>query len=886
MSWPPNRARPTALAAALLLLVLWAGAPAAAAHVLDPPHAPTVRAGGGQSRTQPDKSAQPATPATTGTGTLPTAGQVPAGSGSVASAPDVTEQLGGTDPLCSHPSGLPALAMANCQASGSPESAFPSGNYTPDTHIDTGLTDPGNDVASAIQGVIGLVFGLFVTVIAAGLLAVSLAFGFDLFQADHGRQIPHALASMEHVFTLPWLPVAFAIGAIVGIARWWGARQESRAIGHWTLMIVCAIVGLAITTDPQGTAGWLDSFADQSALATLAGASDHNPAQPAGSYADASAGMWQQMVHTPWCAVEFGDTQWCMSPLDKQTEQWRSDVQAHITGADSNSDPVSGTVTTTVAQTCTNPSAAQSGPGSPCLATAQEALRLKDAHTNGELWLAFPSGDDARNGKNDSWTLYHHLLATDPGLAQIRGTGGVVDRLGIVALCAVGMLFFLLLLIYIAANLLLASLFFVVLLLLAPVMLLFPAFGDTGRRAFWRWLGYAAGALLAKLIYALYLGILLFAAAVVGGIGVQAGGWLLEWILFAALWGLAFAYRGRMLALLSLGTHHQHHRGVEAAAATMGAVALTRTIGARTVTQPARRVADRQLDRRDERRYRQDLTHASEQQQTMLQQRRSSEEQTDQRLNRRATALLDSRYQQAQDTLARKPQILEQITRAKADAKRHQETSHAHGRASASRSGDEEHGAGQRAGLLEDELTAAEQFVKGAREHERQTGQRYTPRQLADALAAVDRELATPADERDHEQLAYRIPEGRHGYRTATEPDKRRMREPRVSQFIDRRLLDLRDFSGCGGRPLTWVNWLAMITRRSLASMSPNDGVVLVRYQGERWRCSATSGWCPWMAYQMIVRSIARNWKGTVRLTAFSVRLRASPVPKISFASS
>jgi hypothetical protein len=223
-------------------------------------------------------------------------------------------------------------------------------------------------------------------------------------------------------------------------------------------------------------------------------------------------------------------------------------------------------------------------------------LRLRDAQTNGELWLAFPSGDDARNGKNDSWTLYHHLLQDRPELAQIRGTGGVVNRLGIVALRAVGMLFFLLLLVYVAANLLLASLFFVVLLLLAPVMLLFPCFGETGRRAFWRWLGYATGALLAKVIYALYLGVLLFASAVVGGIGVQDGGWLLEWILFAALWGLAFAYRGRMLALLSLGGHREHHRGIEAAAATMGAVALTRATGRRVVTPPTRRLVDEHLE--------------------------------------------------------------------------------------------------------------------------------------------------------------------------------------------------------------------------------------------------------------------------------------------------
>jgi TrbL/VirB6 plasmid conjugal transfer protein len=786
MSWWPKRARHVTIAAGVLVLVATVGtAPVAIARPQGATHAPSSSPGGGRpsrstSGAQPVQSVNPA-------GTQPQSSQAPP-AGSVASAPDVTEQLGGSDPLCSHPSGLSASALANCRASGSPQSAFPPGNYTPDTHIDTGLTDPGNDIASAIQSVIGLLFGLFVTVIGAALLAVSLAFGFDLFGSDHGQQIPHALSSMEHVFTLPWLPVAFAIGAIVGIVRWWGQRQEARAVGHWTLMITCAALGLLITTDPQGTAGWLDSFVDQSAMATLAGASDHNPSQPVGGYADATAGVWQQMVQTPWCAVEFGDTQWCMSRLDKQTEQWRQDVQAHLAQADSNGDPVSGTVTAPVAQACAKGLAGHSAPaGSPCLASQQETVRLKDARTNGELWLAFPSGDDARNGKNDSWTLYHHLLATYPGLAQIRGTGGVVDRLGIVALSAVGMVFFLLLVIYIAANLLLASLFFVVLLLLAPVMLLFPAFGETGKRAFWRWLGYAAGALLAKLIYALYLGVLLFASAVVGGIGIQDGGWLLEWILFAALWGLAFAYRGRMLALLSLGGHHEHHRGVEAVAATMGAVALTRAVGRRTVAQPARRLADEHLDRRDERRYRDDLTRAGEQNRTMIEYRRDSEQQAEQRLTERATGLLDARHQQARQIVARKPQILEQLAKAKADAQRDRDKRLAHGQGPDSKLGQQERGALQRASELENELTSAEQFVEGAREHKRVTGQRYTPRQLADARAAVDRELATPPDERDYEQLAYRLPGGRDAYKSATEPEKRRMREQIDRQIVQDR---------------------------------------------------------------------------------------------------
>ena len=68
-----------------------------------------------------------------------------------------------------------------------------------------------------------------------------------------------------------------------------------------------------------------------------------------------------------------------MSPLDKQTEQWRQDVQAHITGADSNSDPLGGTSTSSGrAGVRESARASTDAPaGSPCLASQQEALRLQ-----------------------------------------------------------------------------------------------------------------------------------------------------------------------------------------------------------------------------------------------------------------------------------------------------------------------------------------------------------------------------------------------------------------------------------------------------------------------------------------------------------------------------
>jgi len=90
---------------------------------------------------------------------------------------------------------------------------------------------------------------------------------------------------------------------------------------------------------------------------------------------------------------------------------------------------------------------------------------------------------------------------------------------------------------------------------------------------------------------------------------------------------------------------------------------------------------------------------------------------------------------------------------------------------------------------------------------------------------------------------------------------------------------------GCSGR--AHRNLAAMRTRRSFASMSDVDGLVLVRYQGLRARCSATSeGWCPAVAYQQTARVRQASPNGTVRSTAAARRLWAWPTPTSCLASS
>src|SRR5680860_457292 len=122
-----------------------------------------------------------------------------------------------------------------------------------------------------------------------------------------------------------------------------------------------------------------------------------------------------------------------------------------------------------------------------------------------------------------------------------------------------------------------------------------------------------------------------------------------------------------------------------------------------------------------------------------------------------------------------------------------------------------------------------------------------------------------------------------------------------VAIFVSSLVLDFRTYAAtfsqarrrilisCGvtGSGSAWRYCVAMMTRRSLASMSRTDGWVLVRYHGASSRAASTSvGWWPVVAYQQTVRLLMTSANGVVRSTAAWSRLRAWPTPKVCLASS
>jgi hypothetical protein len=206
--------------------------------------------------------------------------------------------------------------------------------------------------------------------------------------------------------------------------------------------------------------------------------------------------------------------------------------------------------------------ACQALAGEPAAQLARSAQLLRAARSNGELFLALPANEAARNSINDRASLLRALCGSDDATgcrgptaaeAEFRTQGGTGARLGGLLLIAVGALGALLLLGHIALNLLGAELIGLLYLLLAPAAVVAPALGDGGRAAFRAWAARLLGAVAAKLLFSFLLGAVLLLTQLLLGLG--GLGWWTRWLLVSALWWGAFLRRHRLLGPTGGNTH-------------------------------------------------------------------------------------------------------------------------------------------------------------------------------------------------------------------------------------------------------------------------------------------------------------------------------------------
>ncbi len=439
----------------------------------------------------------------------------------------------------------------SCEANGTPESTYPASNYGFDIFIDTGIDAPtGTFTKGFVMILNGLWLGL-IFVLKLVLALLGLAFGLNPF-AD-GKTMHEIAAAVGRLYsrvTQPWMTTAVVCGGIwfayKGIVR----REVAAGVAGTLAAIAMIAVGLWVVQQPQASVGRLASLSDRVALGIIGAPQSGTASRPAGSYAEAMSGVWARLVEVPFAGLDFSDVGWALSrppaeAVEKADEKFCEDEGALALVAelsDLGADEAKDACAQFAAQRYGKPRRVidlylRSSPGSP----ARQAL-----------WDFFDNND-----------TYKAKVAA-------QGGDGVLTRLSMLALFAIGLLGAVLLLAWLAIRLFSQAAIAFVLLLAAPFALFFPLLGDAGRRAFKAWGLTLLGAVIAKVIYAAFLSIVLLGITILGqveGPGGSATGFLLA---CAFAWAV-FLKRAHLVGWFKVGEAEQlAGRGVVGQLAALG----------------------------------------------------------------------------------------------------------------------------------------------------------------------------------------------------------------------------------------------------------------------------------------------------------------------------
>jgi hypothetical protein len=488
---------------------------------------------------------------------------------------DALTELGGGSPSCRQDVG--PVGRRNCRATGSVAYQHPIGNYGLDSHVSVGITHLGDAFLGALQSVAGLAWVGLVYLIKGVLLLLEWGFSIDLL--DTAMSAVRRTLDVLHgrVLGQPWFLTALSVTAMWGIWRGLVQRQTTRTITGLLATVGLMVCALVVLARPNDTVGHASRLANDASLGVLAAATAQPLEHPSRSLADASQGIFDTLVRAPWCALEFGSVDYC---------------DQHV--------PVP------YAALCK----LDLGNTQQCLAQRAKTAQL----TIADWWLSAEAGSDARTSD------YHALkgdtpfgiadklgIHKDPTRVHLQEAAGTFSRFAILGLIAIGLIGAAALLAYLGIRLLLASLLSLLLLLLAPAMLLAPAFGESGRATFIAWAKRLAGAIVAKLIYALFLAIVLSAATILDGLNI---GWFGTWLLQIAFWWGVLIKRHELIGFVSANSQPQHRGSggfLNHLAQGYYAIQLGRSVKAatqRALPAPARAVRagrTRLHDRRDQR---------------------------------------------------------------------------------------------------------------------------------------------------------------------------------------------------------------------------------------------------------------------------------------------
>jgi hypothetical protein len=479
----------------------------------------------------------------------------------------VTPQ-GEADPLVSNGLGSPSckggpsieLSLSDrfhCETSGFVAAPAPTGNYGIDVHIDTGLTGfNSGGLFTAVQDV--FVTPLWMAMVwSVHALVVMLEWGFtvDLLDSAAVGGLTRGLRQAQVALTNPWLPLALAVASVLALYQGLIRRRVAATVGEALLMATMMAGGLWVIADPTGTVGAVGQWANQAALGTLAVAARGTPSTPGHVLGESLDAVFAAAIEAPWCYLEFGDVEWCRDPARLDSGLRKAGLAIASQEA--------------LQSGCKEDACRSSGGSAHALEHSAELLR--EAHSNGAIFLALPANGPARNSINDSGSLLRTICRSSEATncqgptaaqAQFRTAGQTWARVGGVLLIAAGLLGMLLLLGFIAVRLLGAAIFSLLYLLLAPAMVLAPAFGEGGRALFRKWGAQLLSAVVSKLMFSFLLGVVLALLTILSDL--SAIGWWTQWLLMSTFWWGAYARRHQALGIVggALGGERTPRRSV------------------------------------------------------------------------------------------------------------------------------------------------------------------------------------------------------------------------------------------------------------------------------------------------------------------------------------
>jgi hypothetical protein len=478
------------------------------------------------------KKAPSGPPLGTGTGAAVN-GQEEASASAQPSGGDPLAGNGLDSPLCGDAAedGLPGGAARDCRISGFEGAQAPTGNYAFDVHINDGLAHLGNGMAVLLQDVSQYWWTALVAFVRGLIVILDWCFTVDLLNSHAMSGLARALRATQATFTQPWLALVLAIAAVLALYHGLIGRRVAETLGEALLTMAMMAGGLWVIVNPAGTVGALGEWANEASLGTLAATVGGSPDHPYRTLAESNQEVFSAAIDDPWCYLEFGEVSWCSDPT-------RLDRPLHEAALRIAREP-------------------EHAPG-------KSAVLLRGARTNGELLLALPANEAARNSINDDWSLLqvlcggseepcHGPTASEADFRNQSGTWPRVIGLGFISFGLVGML---LLLGFIALRLLHAAIMSLIYLLVTPLAVLAPALGESGRAAFGMWATRLLGAIVSKLVFSFLLGAILTVQRVI--LSVHLFGWFTQWLFVAALWWIAYARRHRIFEISFGGTGKQH----------------------------------------------------------------------------------------------------------------------------------------------------------------------------------------------------------------------------------------------------------------------------------------------------------------------------------------